>query len=243
MLLFVPNKWTRTELFGKRRSSKAASKGCNSYAEFWISLKFRTQFIFQSIIIIFGLSWSNDLDPVAVQRVGTVGRISAILPMARTGIVWNVWRGPRTLLVRSLIGRLVLILVSVGLIRVGCVLAATSGTTAISTASTIETASTSTTAPTLDGSDSWLTFCWSRGLKRLSWRCCDHSRRRRIVTSVNQPLIVSFFKQVLISILIELFTSEFGFDGGAQLGHPEPIDHFGAMAVVEGLGTGTDLMD
>ena len=58
-----------------------------------------------------------------------------------------------------------------------------------------------------------------------------------------KPLVVSFFKQVLISIFIELFTSEFGFDGGAQLGHPEPVDHFGTMAVVEGLGTGTDFMD
>ena len=60
MLLFVPNKWTKTELLGKRRSSKAASKGCNSYTEYRISLKFRTQFIFQSIINIFGY-WTSKL--------------------------------------------------------------------------------------------------------------------------------------------------------------------------------------
>ena len=60
MLLFVPNKLTKTELFGKRRWPKAASKGCNSYTEFRISLIFRTQFIFQSIINILGY-WTSKL--------------------------------------------------------------------------------------------------------------------------------------------------------------------------------------
>ena len=79
MLLFVPNKWTRTELFGKRRSSKAASKGCNSYAEFWISLKFRTQFIFQSIIIIFGYLTS---------------KLSIFVFKSEKNVLKNTWKTP-----------------------------------------------------------------------------------------------------------------------------------------------------
>ena len=60
-----------------------------------------------------GLARSNDVHPAADKRVGAVGRVPAVLPVAAAGIVWDIRAVSGAFLVRFLSRLLILIIILV----------------------------------------------------------------------------------------------------------------------------------